>query len=357
MNNNKMYYVRNIEELKNGNIDYNTYEYELHVDAWFIGEFIGDPYEILLWELGLHAEGEERKLILRIKEADSLSSYENYESTRKNAYYHGGGIADEIVALASLFLRRRIKLIHLVRQNDVPRIISEKGYRWNDKELVSGETNLQTLSDWFSLIEDLDEKYHQKFILSARLYHRSILMIEEDPDLAYLSLVSSIEALCQDHPLKEEPNLSEIYPELDYEIENLITDEQAKNRLRYLFLKKEKFISRRFVAFIIDYTDSEFWKYGNRPKYGKIEADELPKYLRNIYAQRSKTLHEGQAFPPIVLHPRSQNDEICCGLSLMHRGKKWNPSDYIPSIHFFERLVSHVLTNFVKRHQVNKNEK
>lgn len=348
-----MYCIRNVEELKDENENYETYEYELQVDSCFVGEFSHDPYEILLWEFGDVPEGENRKLILRIKEAESLNKYNPKTEPSKNAYYHGGGIAEEIVALSSVFLRRRIKLIQCVRENNRPIIHSMNQQRWNDKDLIHGKTNLVTLSNWFHLIEGLDKKYHQKTVLAARLYHRSILMIEEDLDLAYLTLVSAIETLCQKHPLKENPTLSEISEKLDFEIDALNEDESTKNRLKSLILKKERFINRRFVAFILDYIDDEFWNYDNRPKYKymQVKPEDLPHILENIYKQRSKTLHDGQPFPPDI---DRQDEEILHALSLECRGKIWKQEDFIPNIHFFERLVNHVIKNFIKKNQITK---
>lgn len=349
MSSEKMYCIRNLEELRNESENYNTLEYELSVDSDFVGESIHGPYEIIIWEFGLFREGESRRLILRIKEAESLTTLSPITESSKNKYYHGGGIAEEIVAFSSLFFRRRVKLIQCVRENDMPMILPMKQRRFLDKDLVYSQTDLSTLSNWFNLIEELDESYHQKIVLAARLYHRSILMIEEDPDLAYLTLISAIEALCQDHPLKEKPTLSQTNPKLDNEIDALNIDESIKNKLKDRILERNPFLSRKFVTFILDNIDDEFWKYDNRSMYGQIKPEDLPKYLKNIYDQRSKTLHEGQPFPPVICY--DSNEEICCGLSLTHRGKKWMLRDYIPSICFFERLVNYVIKNFIKTHQ------
>jgi hypothetical protein len=351
----EMYFIRNLKYLDEGNENYRTYEYELKVDASFVGSFENSVYEIMLWDLGAQLEGEERKLILRMKEANNLYDYNSIEKSKKKIYYHGGGMADEIVALSSLFLRRRIKLVQCVREDDVPIIFTgSTTHSWNDKALITGQTNLNSLNEWFNLVSGLDKKYNQIFILAARLYHRSILMIEEDPDLAYLTLISAIETLCQDHPLKEKPAFSEMYPKLDHEIETLVDDTILKNKLKNLFLKQERFISRKFVAFIIDYIDDEFWNDVNRPEHGQIKKENLEKYLKNVYIQRSKTLHKGKAFFPLIFHPPTQNAEIGIGLSLMSKGKKWDKRDYIPNVHFFERLVNHVLKNFLKRKQISE---
>ena len=347
-----MHYISNIEALST-NSKFNTYEYELEVDSHLVGNFDQGPYEIDLWEYNFHKEGEKRKIILRIKKAETPFEELSGDFSRKNAYYHGGGIEDEIVAFASLFLRRRIKLVHLVRENDTPLIISTKNNGWIDKELIRGKSKLSDLSDWFPLLENLDQSYHQKFVLATRLYHRSIIMIEDEPDLAYLTLVSSIEALCRDHPLKEKPTLSEIFPTIDAKIENLNVDKEIKHDLREDIIDKQAFIARKFVDFIIYYTTADFWKYENRSKHGQIKPDELPRYLKNIYNQRSKTLHEGQAFPPTIFIPPKPLQESPIGLSFMHMGKIWKPNDYIPNIYFFFFFFNYVLKNFLKLNQIN----
>ena len=57
------------------------------------------------------------------------------------------------------------------------------------------------------------------------------------------------------------------------------------------------------------------------------------------------------------MHP-IMGGEKPVGKSIMFAGRKWMEEDYIPYPYFFERLVRHVLINFLKKNQdKRKNDK
>jgi hypothetical protein len=187
----RMYFIRNIEALKSEGVESHITEYEVIADTHIVGDFTYGPYYFTIWEFSTKHEGEERKLRLRIRERAFSNDYQPWKSAERSGFYHGGGTADELVALASLFLRRRFQLGSIVRMDDSPRLLSIK-QGWIDRPLVAGQSNLEELPEWLKLVEGLDSSYHQRFILAVRLYHRALLMIEEQPDMAYLNLISAI---------------------------------------------------------------------------------------------------------------------------------------------------------------------
>ncbi len=341
MPNSKMLFIRNYESFQEGKNE-ESIEFEVIVDAHIIGVLKSDLYCLNIWDFGYFEEGEERKLCLKIK-SNRLNSHERPETSR-NGYYHGGDIADEIVALSSLFLRRKIKLSSIVRRNDIPMRFSHSN-EWIDRPLICGESNLEMLTEWFDLIKGLKQDLHQKFILASRLYHRAILLIEDEPDLAYLNLVSSIEVLCQDTDIG---NVT--LADVDLELAKLVNslDVSVRQNIEEKILKREKFIKRKFVKFILDHVEDSFWSE-ERPQYGKIEADRLAEYLGRIYKQRSKTLHNGEPFPPSIHKPPLHDCEIDFSLGVSVGERRWEPQDFIPHPHFFERLINHVLKVYLKK--------
>ena len=123
-----MQFIRNIEALKKNSSDSIEFEYEVITDALIIGECDYGPYYFTIWEFVLNPKekiGYKRKLCLRIKQPQKqVFPYgdEVEESKEKESeFYHGGGIAEELVILASLFLRRRLRLGRIVRMdNEAP---------------------------------------------------------------------------------------------------------------------------------------------------------------------------------------------------------------------------------------------
>lgn len=344
--NKRMYFIRNMESLSNENEKEKTItEYEIIADANFVGELDYGPYYFTVWDVGMmNKEGDKRRLCLRVCKDTSLA-IEQIRSAKKSGFYHGGDVVDELVTLSSLFLRRRLQLGNIVRMEDKPRITSiHTG--WIDKPLIEGKSSLSELRGWLELVEKLDGRYHQKFILAARFYHQALLLIEEHPDMAYLSLISAIETLCQDYEI-EIPPLSELDLNLS-NLVNFISDEEKRIKLEEAILKREGFLSRKFKAFIIDHIEEDFWTENREgPESARIKPEELSNLLKEVYNQRSRTLHSGEPFPPSVYYSPLMRMEIPFGVTRGER--KWSKEELIPNPHFFERLVNHVLKTYLKR--------
>jgi hypothetical protein len=341
----EMYLIRNIRDLKEKNIETVTVEYEVIADSHITGDLEFGPYYFTIWEYLPKKEGEPRKLCLRIKSKAQLYYVPGISESKKEPYYHGGSLADEFVVLASLFLRRRLTLSAKVRVNDKPEIIPTRIVPgWIDRQLIE-PANLRDLEPYFKKLENFDPRCHQRFILAVKFYHQAIEIIEEHPILAYLNLVSAIEVLCQDFDIGV-VTLREIDEKLA-ELIDKVEDGCLRGELEAHILKKEKFIRRRFASFILSYLEDSFWDEP-RPERGLIGPATLPTLLKRIYDQRSKTLHSGDPFPPVII---SSDYELCPACSVSHIGRVWKPSEYIPTVHFFEKLVNHVLKNYISRNQ------
>src|SRR3990167_5006504 len=111
----QMFWIQNKANLTDESVKSCTTEYEIIADAHIVGAITYGPYYFTIWEIGHKTEGELRRLCLRIQEKSFDENEKPCETASKSGFYHGGGIAGELVALASLFLRRRLKLGHIVR--------------------------------------------------------------------------------------------------------------------------------------------------------------------------------------------------------------------------------------------------
>lgn len=210
-----------------------------------------------------------RKMCLRIRYSSKEESDNDGDSTntpmKKSGSSQGGGLPDELISLASLFLRRRLKLDPIVREDDRPLYFPNRrrGGHWIDEPLVNGESKLNELTRWFKLVENLNIKYYLKFILSARLYHRALLLIEEEPDLAYLNLVSAIEVLCNETKI-EGAKIDDLDQDLKPLIES-IEDKTLGGKIAETILRRS-FMKRKFVKFILDNIEEDFWSPKDRPE-------------------------------------------------------------------------------------------
>lgn len=343
-----MWLLKNIEAVEEGGEPSST-EYAVKADHHFVGDWKWRCYHLRLWELDVtKKKGEDRFLNLRY-EYDPDLFREQWKSASRDAYYHGGGLADEIVSLASLFLRTHLSLGPRVRSDGNPEWIKHGCSGHIDPGLVRDSTDLGELENWFPLVENLPDELWQPFILSVRLYHQSIGMIEQNPDLAYLSLVSSVEVLAEEHPIGN-VSLSDIDKGLAQAVAR-VEPEDLRTEIQDRILNREHFTRRRFRRFVLDHVDELFWERETRPDIGRIEKDELPELLNRIYDQRSRTLHSGEPFPPNIERPPMQGAEISPSRGMSKGGRRWEPDEFVPHPHFFERLVNHCLKEHLKRHQ------
>jgi hypothetical protein len=348
MSDETLYFARNISSLNSGTPVERVTEYQVVADSNIVGELHFGPYYFTIWEYGLKEEGEHRLLCLRVREATIPEDYRPWANATKDGFYHGGGIADEIVALSSLFLRRRLELGPVVRVDDIPRMFETRTNQLSP-DLVKGQSNLSDLASWFRLVMNLAPKWHHPFILSTKLYQQALDLINVSPDLAYLNLVSAIEVLAQDHD-GIEPGLEDLDGQLASLVQR-VADRELSKQITERILGRERWISRKFVDLIVTHTDASFWDDERRPKLGKVEPEQLSDLMKKVYQQRSRTLHAGEPFPPHIFDRTHQGEELPLGLGYTVRGRKWERKDYIPYPEFMERLVNHVLRHFLERNQ------
>ena len=351
-----------------------NYELEVIGDANFVGELLYGPYYFCIWDMSSHRPGEKRLLCLRITQKENLPPFLATS-------------AKEFISLASLFLRKRLILGSMTRWDDKPsrhQLGLKSSNDYVDIDIVCGETetiasstNLSDLSAWLPLVDNLNEAMRDKFILAARFYQQALEMIETATDMAYLNLVSTIEILCGDTDIGT-IEIAEVDSALSDAISK-INPPNLREQIEERVIKRERFIKRRFVEFIKQHVDDSFWNYQRRPKtHGRVEPSDLDRLLKNLYNQRSRTLHTGEPFPEYIymstkltdishleynkkyIIRRNYMEEIPSGNKIMIGStsgntteivQSWTAREYIPYPHFFERLVNHVLKNYLK---VNK---
>ena len=336
-----------------------TVEFETLAEVHIVGSISHSDFNFTTWEFGDKPAGESRKLCLRLSgesqmiDSDSLNKMAG--ATTKKGPYTNLGRSQEIIVLSSFFLRRRLTMPVLVRMGDNPMIINQDAYD-PCHELRNGSSNLASLKEWFKLWDKEDATSQHDYLRAARLYFFACRLMDKDLGASYLMFTSAIEALAKNHELRSEPRLSEINEPLDTAISELIDDPLIAEKLRTAALKKEGFIARKFVEFSMSNIEEAFWNEGAGPDYGRVKKENIQQILKNIYKQRSLTLHSGEPFPIYVYSCPRDGGEISFAPACMTEGRKWEKKDYIPYIHFTERLTNHILRTCLKRACANKFE-
>jgi hypothetical protein len=360
-----LYLFREVEESSDDDSSDRVFdiEYAVIADAHIVGDFTWGSINFSVWQMGLSSD-QERWLCLRVRyielsdeERAASIVYPNKVSKKKRskAFYHGGGVPEEIVTLATLFLRRRLKLGPTVRWRGLPRMFDESP-KARHRQLTEGTSNLADLETWLNLVQGLQEELHLSFMLAARLYQEALLQIESKPDFAYLNLISAIEALSN-----RPSNVDAIIDDYDGDLAMLlheVADEELRGKLQERILEhlNSGEIGLRFRKFIVAHVEESFWET-ERPEegFGCVKPEQLDVLMKRVYDQRSKTLHEGRPFPPWIFHQSVYDEEMPLALGVSHAEGVWSQDDFFPLPHFMERLTRHVLITFLRRNQ--KSEK
>lgn len=338
------------------NSNFITVEFETLAEAPVLGRVSHADFDFMVWEFCDKPNGEPRKLCLRLSEEfqsiDSDCLVKRANVATKKGQYTNLARPQEIIVLSSLFLRQRLTMPTLVRMGDNPMIVHQDTYD-PCHELRNGRSNLASLKEWFELLDKANARFRHDYLRAARLYYFACRLMDKDLGASYLMFTSAIEALAKHYELKNKPKLSEINAPLDEAIDDLIGDPLIAAKLRTVALKKEGFISKKFVEFVMSNLQDTFWDEGTGPDYGRVKREHMQQILKNIYNQRSLTLHGGEPFPYYVYNCPKDGSEICFASACMAGDRKWRKKDYIPYIHFMEKLTSHILRTYLKSGHLN----
>lgn len=282
----------------------------------------------------------------------------------KDGYGFKYGIVGELLSLFSIFLRSRFYLISTtygeLTDSAIPvRTNSRFSYivpnKKINKDLFSGENkNLTNLSKRLDQVKLLDEQYHEKFILSCYNYSLAVKEIGVDHEMAFVRLVSAIEAL------------SSKFVELD-EKENILKNTDVVSGINRMHLSKteqdalknifqNRNTQKKFIKFI-DLHSKGYFKGGNyKAKHLKIKKRDLYKVLKTIYTARSKYLHLGESMYLSLLIYGFDKWDMDPTAGAYIGSKYFKKSNKLPYVKFFEGLVRHCILNFLKKCLKNKND-
>jgi hypothetical protein len=297
----------------------------------------------------------------------TIAPQEDYtkETPPKNEqYYIPGGLPSEIVILLTIFTRAHFVLSRALRQSSILLMIKYA----SDGDVARGDMDGKTLAlgdikPYFDMIEGLklreisekDNKLRrlEPFMLAARFYHLALSLIHKDDTIAYISLVSAIEALLHDYDIE---NIElEDWNEPAAKLMRETLSEDKYQEVKELILVKPVRIKNRFINFIKEHLTDKFWSDSTRPnkfEWARFsDISDIEKYLSRIYDARSSTLHEGKPLPPSI---GDMDTERPLGLGIkVGWQKEWKEEELIPPVRAFERIVHHVLLEYLRRESQN----
>ncbi|MBB4373494.1 hypothetical protein GGD63_006317 [Bradyrhizobium sp. cir1] len=348
-------------------------EATLFTDTWVTGEIpdLG-PYSFI--NTIAHASDQPGRVlrpavVMRMSHHYQPSADPAYRTPMENDFehYHGGDYLDEMAALASLFLGRRLKAGGVNREfrgEDRFGRPSQFSGKPDPHLMLEGRTQIPRLAlpvnlnaglPALSTFPDRTVEQTNALIKAARQYQQAVWIADSDPSLAWLMLVSAIETAVQEWSGKATPveQLELAFPELV----KLIQESSSPELLEPMadILKQLTRSTKRFVDFMQSFPPPP---PGTRPEEWmqfSYDPSNMKKVFSLIYGHRSMSLHRGTVFPlPMCEAPRfgRQGDESVTvherpfGLATTSRNASWKIEKTPMLLNTFEHLVRGALLNW-----------
>ncbi|HUW14058.1 MAG TPA: hypothetical protein VM537_30315 [Anaerolineae bacterium] len=190
---------------------------------------------------------------------------------------------------------------------------------------------------------------------AAKFYHAGLSVLALDMSVAYISLVSAIECLAA-HRFKGPIASFEQIQSLDT-VRQLLDQipaapgvEASVSRIKEELLKRERFLRRKFVAFLSEFPPQSLWRtpdplYDDPSIPPPMTRDDFEGCLREAYDQRSRYLHGGVPFPAhamVGLREMLPVEAMIQYVALQGKDK------YLPPFVWFERLVHLAIVEYLR---------
>ena len=171
-----------------------------------------------------------------------------------------------------------------------------------DSEIVSNGNEIKQLNDFINDLIGKDRKTYQGLMRAIRRYVIGMHRISDDIDLAYASLVASIESLAQefdqfspewnDYDQRKRKLMDEALAEASSEI---------RDKVRAAILKSEHVaLGRRFRIFALEHLTPSFFREEAALTSSPVGRSDLDLALKNAYQIRSKYVHELHPLPKLL---------------------------------------------------------
>lgn len=342
-----------------GDASGDAFEYPLYSDTSFVSELRDGygPYQVLNAVRPPQLGSDVPALYLRVEVflKDDLPRMDKTDADR----YHGGSIQDEIAALLSLSLGCRLKsggATRWFRLGGDPRgwpysfgdVLGKRpALTANARGTVLPRASAQRVLEDASRVKrlpDLDPRQAVALVRCARMYQEAVWVAENDPELAWLLLVSAVETAANQWRADTEAPLERLRASRP-EVEELLKSHGFEVILEPLAELLAPYLgsTKKFVDFLITFLPAP--PAARPPSFAQVPwaVPDLRGRLRTVYQYRSRALHAGTPFPgPMCIPPQGRGpdaEEKPLGLAAAMLGGVWVEEDLPMMLHTFEFLA------------------
>lgn len=194
--------------------------------------------------------------------------------------------------------------------------------------------------------EHHDDKGRLAFLAAARFYQRALQAVEDDPEVAYLHLITAGEIIANHKPFVENEHVDKATRSALARIER---EMQGGDALASMLRGKLRSVKRRFVTAIVSYLEPTFFdRSESSERFTRLTADDIEKRLGAAYDLRSKSVHTGRPFGSWI-KPQHHNAEVQHGEPVVPGDRELERILYkAPTFVGLERLLRFALIGFAQ---------
>jgi hypothetical protein len=347
-------------------------EYLLYSDSSIVGDIVDGfgPYRLL----HIYDDSSSRGLVhpvlaLQCAPHPGFGIERDAERSARKSGFHGGDISEEIAALFSLLFGIRL------RPGPISRVFGDKepkGGRpchdlFGSMPRLSRMQKLPMLpfSRRRNVLLDLGlvGQYHKLDMSSAtalaraaRSYQNAVWIADDDPNLAWLLLISAVEVAAEQWRTSQHEDpvrvLQAIKPEWTAKLE-----QAGEELLKYFAKEWSKLLNatQRFVEFIKEFFPGPPAERPSPPFQFAWDVQSVDRPLRKLYEHRSNALHGGIPFPgplcgpPIPSEYGEVTPEVVTGSTIFSLGGTWQEKDMPMRLHVFEHMARGAILKWWER--------
>lgn len=271
--------------------------------------------------------------------------------------YHNGLIGDELAALISLELGVRLRFAGTRRSSGIHDAHIAPLFEDVPPMTRPGPATREMLPRVLRRAADLSalpllgtfpwvgQGAQASLVRAARSYSSALWWANEDPNLAWLQLVTAIEAAAEHVGLEGDDSLSdvEVLQSEEPELWAALGDDNAVQGRVAAVLAPKMLVTRRFTNFLVNRRPSPPPE-NERPPFDLLDWGDFRKCIQRVYRHRSTALHTGSPFPmPMLSEPEVSDSgaiqEVPGGLAAAGRGGVWHAKDSPMLLSTFEYIT------------------
>ena len=220
-----------------------------------------------------------------------------------------------------------------------------------DYEIKLDLENIKLIQNVLFQHDDDTVDAQSTFWYAGRFYVQSLRIVEENPELAFLSLITAGEILASYFKYSVDDLLDSNSKKLLEKLKNLGEDGE---QLHKQVSKKLMGISEAFCKFLIDCLDDEFFeRTESKHDFAKLTKSDIKQRLKAAYNLRSKYVHAGKTPSGwMSVDYLNNNEEVHHGTPVLEDKEMKKAIKRSPTFIGMERIIRYSLLKFVMKTNV-----